>query len=66
MGLLINYENDEIVIKGNKIDLEELSDYIKKIALSNYNINHIHLDNLTIVNDNSNIKNLIIEKDDIK
>ena len=66
MGLLISYENDEIVIKGNKIDLEELSDYIKKIALSNYNINHIHLDNLTIVNDNSNIKNLIIEKDDIK
>lgn len=64
MGLLISCD-DELLIKGNKLDLLELSDYIKKVALSDNNQDHIHLDNLTIVNNNSNIKNLIIEKDDL-
>lgn len=64
MGLLISYD-DELLIKGNKSDLLELSDYIKKVALSDNNQDHIHLDDLTIINNNSNIKNLIIEKDDL-
>ena len=64
MGLLISY-NDELLIKGNKLDLLELSDYIKKVALSDNNQDHIHLDELTIVNNNSDIKKLIIEKDDL-
>ena len=64
MGLLISCD-DELLIKGNKSDLLELSDYIKKVALSDNNQDHIHLDDLTIINNNSDIKNLIIEKDDL-
>ena len=65
MGLFISNENDEIVIKGNKEDLIELSDYIKKVALSNNSKDHLHLDDLTIIDNDSNIKNLIIEKEDL-
>ena len=55
--------NDELLIKGEKDDLQELSDYIKDIANSNNNKDHIHLDELTIIDDNSSIKSLIIEKE---
>ncbi len=56
-------ENKELLIKGDKDDLQELSDYIKKVALSNYNSDHLHLDELTLISNDSPIKNLIIEKE---
>ena len=56
--------NDEIVIKGNKTDLLELSGYIKKVAESDSERDHIHIDDLTIVSEESDIKNLVIEKEE--
>lgn len=58
----IELMNDELVIKGNKEDLLELVNYIKDIANSNNEKDHLHLDDLTIISKESNIKNLIIEK----
>ena len=60
--IMIRTNNDEVVITGNKTDLIELANYITKLANSNQEKDHIHLDNLTIIDENSNIKNLIIEK----
>lgn len=62
-GIIIHIENEELVIKGNKLDLIELADYIISVALSEEEISHIHLDELTIINNSSNIKSMIIEKD---
>ncbi len=64
MGIKINLYNDEIVIKGNKKDLMELANYIKMVATSNNNKDHLHLDEMTLLDSNSSIKSLIIEKDD--
>lgn len=65
MGIKINLYNDEIVIKGNKEDLMELANYIKMVATSNNNNkDHLHLDEMTLLDSNSSIKSLIIEKDD--
>ena len=61
-GLNIVLENDELLISGSKEDLTELIDYINKIALSDKDIDHIHLDDITLINENSSIKSLIIEK----
>ncbi len=61
-GITLNINNKELLIKGKQIDLIELADYILDIALSEEK-DHLHLDNLTIINNNSNIKELIIEKE---
>ena len=44
-------------------DIIELSDYIKKVALSNNKNDHLHLDDLTLINKDSIIKNIVIEKE---
>ncbi len=62
-GLLINTDNDEVLIKGSKDDLEELAEYIHKIANSKDEKDHLHLDDLTIISKESSICNLIIEKE---
>ncbi len=62
-GINIDTNNNEVLIKGNTNDLIELADYILSIALSQNNNDHIHLDDLTIIDNNSKIKELIIEKD---
>lgn len=61
-GLKINLDN-ELLIKGTKNDLIELSEYILNIALSDNEKDHIHLDELSLISDESNIKELIIEKE---
>ena len=58
----ISSNKDEVVISGSQIDLIELADYIVSVALSDNSTDHLHLDDLTLINKNSNIKNLIIEK----
>jgi hypothetical protein len=63
-GLKLLIEDDELLIKGSKEDLLELTNYIKEVASSNLENDHIHLDELTLINDNSNIKNLTIEKEE--
>lgn len=55
--------NNEIIIKGSKEELEELIEYIKKVTESSLDKDHIHIDDLTLINKNSAIKNLIIEKE---
>lgn len=61
-GIEIENNNNEIIIKGDKNSLLELADYIISVSLSNNSNDHVHLDELTIINEKSNIKNLIIEK----
>ena len=63
-GINITTSDNEVVIKGNKEDLLELANYITDIANSDSDNDHIHLDDLTIFDKNSNIKELIIEKQD--
>ncbi len=61
-GINIRLDNNELVISGNKDDLLELSNYIKEIALSSNLKDHLHLDDLTIIDKDSKINNIIIEK----
>lgn len=61
-GIEIENNNNEIIIKGDKNSLLELADYIISVSLSKNSNDHVHLDELTIINEKSNIKNLIIEK----
>lgn len=62
-GIKVSIDNHEIVIKGNCDDLSELASYINKVANSKSKIDHLHLDELTIINKDSPITNLIIEKE---
>ena len=62
-GINIKVNNKELVISGKQYDLVELANYIIKVALSNNERDHLHLDNLTIINEDSNIEELIIEKE---
>ena len=61
-GLEVNYISNELNIKGSQSDLLELADYIISLALSDNNEEHIHLDDLTLISDDSEIKEIIIEK----
>ena len=61
-GLEVNYISNELNIKGSQSDLLELADYILSLALSDNNEDHIHLDDLTLISDDSDIKEIIIEK----
>ena len=62
-GIKISLDNNELVIKGNKDDLLELASYITTVAASNNDNDHLHLDTSTLIDDKSNIDNLIIEKE---
>jgi hypothetical protein len=58
----IKCSDNEVLITGNKEDLLEFAEYINKVANSENEKDHLHLDDLTIVDKDSEIKNLIIEK----
>ncbi len=58
----IKYSDNEVLITGNKEDLLELAEYIIRVANSNNEKDHLHLDDLTLIDSNSEVKNLIIEK----
>lgn len=62
-GLIISEDNKEVLVKGSKEDLLELANYIKGVALSNEEKDHIHLDDLTLLSKDSEIKQIIIEKE---
>ena len=61
-GLIIKNIDNEVQITGNKETLLELAEYITNVANSNNEKDHLHLDDLTIIDSNSNIKEIIIEK----
>ena len=62
-GLKLDFFNDEITIKWSKLDLIEFADYLLDVAMSQNEKDHIHLDELILIDQNSPIKNLIIEKE---
>ena len=53
--------NKELIINGTSEDFIELSDLLVSLAMSKPN-DHLHIDELTLINDNSSIKEIIIEK----
>ena len=55
-------DNKELIIKGTREDFIELSDLLVSLAISKNNNNHFHIDELTLIDDNSSIKEIIIEK----
>ena len=61
-GLNISFNDNEVAIKGDKTYLIELANYIVNIALSDNEKDHIHIDELTLIDKDSEIKNIIIEK----
>ena len=61
-GLKLSLNSNELVIRGNDRTLIEFADYIVSIAISNKKNDHLHLDNLTLVDDNSEIQSIVIEK----
>lgn len=63
-GISVNVSNNDVVISGSRSDLVELADYIVGVALSSKDNDHVHIDDLTLINDKSCITNLIIEKND--
>lgn len=62
-GLNIKLEGNELVVKGYQSDLIEFSNYIKEIANSVNDKDHMHIDELTLISNESEIKSLVIEKE---
>lgn len=54
-------DNKELIIKGIREDFIELSDLLVSLAISKNNDNHFHIDELTLIDDNSSIKEIIVE-----
>ena len=63
-GLDISVFDDSILIKGSKYDLVELSEMILSVALSEENSDHLHIDDLILVREDSTVGELVIEKED--
>ena len=61
-GIIVTSNIDEIVIKGSKSNLIEFADYILSVALSENDNDHIHIDDLSLIRGDSDIKSIIIEK----
>ena len=60
-GLIIKNETNSVVIKGGSRDLVELADILLSVAKQDNA--HIHIDNLTLINKESEILEIIIEKE---
>ena len=62
-GITIECTLDQVVIKGSKLDLIDLADLIVSTALSEYKNDHAHVDDLSLINEDSHIKEIVIEKE---
>ena len=60
-GLTLKNEKKTLLIKGKPRDLVELADLLVNIAL--HKSSHIHIDNLTLINEKSDVKEIIIENE---
>ena len=58
----INYIGNEIIIKGNQLNLIKFENYVVDLALSKNNEDYINIYNLTLTKTDLKIDNLIIEK----
>lgn len=62
-GLLFQMKNNELIISGSSMDLIELADLLVSLALSGENKGqHWHIDNMTLLDENSEISELILKK----
>ena len=59
--LLLKIDSKTLLVKGNSRDLVELADVLVSVAKNKENT-HVHLDDLTLINNNSDIKEIVIEK----
>ncbi len=62
-GLTIKNESNTLLIKGSSRDLVELADIIVNLALVRNEKAHIHLDNITLINKESEIAEIVLEKE---
>ena len=60
--MVVSNNNNTITIIGDSIDLEELNRLITMLLESKNKIDHIHIDDLTLLSEDSEVKELIIEK----
>ena len=60
--MVVSNNNNTITITGDSIDLEELNRLITMLLESKNKIDHIHIDDLTLLSEDSEVKELIIEK----
>lgn len=63
-GLLVKKNSNSLVITGDSTDLQELNRLISTLIENNNKNNHIHIDDLTILNNDSDFNEIIIEKND--
>ena len=64
-GLSISAKNGQLTITGSPCDLIDIADLLVSLALSGENSGqHWHLDELTLISENSPIGELIIERND--
>lgn len=61
-GLKVKAISDSLSITGSSRDLIELADLLVNVALSQTKGAHLHIDELTLINNNSDFKEIIIEK----
>ena len=65
-GLKIKNDSNTLYIEGSSKDLIELADILVSISASKDKNPHIHIDDLTLINKESEIKEIIIEKKQLK
>ncbi|MBR3162389.1 MAG: hypothetical protein IKF19_06640 [Bacilli bacterium] len=61
-GLKIKEESNSLLISGNSRDLVQLADLLVNVALAKEKTSHLHIDNLTILDDDSDYHEIILEK----
>lgn len=62
-GLSLEIENNALILQGSAADLIELADLLTALALSGENKGqHFHIDNLTLIDDNSKISEMILQR----
>lgn len=62
-GIKVEATLDNITIRGSKLDLIDLADLIVSVALSEYKSDHVHVDDLTLISEESKINEIVIEKE---
>lgn len=62
-GIKVEVTFDNITIRGSKLDLIDLADLIVSVALSEYKNDHVHVDDLTLISEESKINEIVIEKE---
>ncbi len=62
-GLSLELENNSLVLKGSAIDLIEFADLLIALAISGEDKGqHFHIDNLTLIDNNSKISEVVLQR----